>query len=709
MRKLTCSLFVLVLIVALILTSAGTAQAQGGAVDRVDINQLIATGWPRVTLRATAVDTDRAVLPPELLSLQVFEDGELVPADSVAVNSEDTGIAVVILLDLSASMSDPGVTAGTRFAEAQQAALEFVNNSLRDGDLVGVVGFATDIYDGNSIDLTSDRARATSLVQQMAPETDPDRYNTALWEAAFTAMRMFDEHPDAAIRDRLKGMRRAVVAFTDGNDTVSGGSRPGDLREWANRLGVSIYTVGLKSPTGASLRFPGPQDEDARWLADQTFGSFFDYGDVAQRAAFPEFLNRLADQRNQMRISYTSDAHSGSHETRVVVSSGDVSKEATAAWSGGGSSLIPAVIEPVPGSSFGCAAQSVKVPIVVDAQNPDGYSHIVDHVEFYDNDKLIGTVNSSPYTLDWDVNLAGSGQHLLNALLHDATLDEVVETPSVAVQVAAPARAEIQLKEPPAGTMVVKTPDAALRLEASVGFPDGCRRPVTVRFRGNGEVLAEQSSPPFVYQWDVSALAEGQHAVSVELVDSVDNRLVTANPVAFTMKLTTVELAKKLLMENWPALVLAVALLFLLLLLLRTRRQVGKAVGGAVARVRQTMMGQPTGKALATLEGVRGPAQGRSFRLTERINTVGRDPQQCEVVIADDNYVSSKHLRIEISDQGGAVLTDLNSRHGTVVNGQPVDPSQPVTLRGGERIRLGESELEFSLSSRRTTRVVRRD
>ena len=62
--------------------------------------------------------------------------------------------------------------------------------------------------------------------------------------------------------------------------------------------------------------------------------------------------------------------------------------------------------------------------------------------------------------------------------------------------------------------------------------------------------------------------------------------------------------------------------------------------------------------------------EGRSFRLAERINTVGRDPQQCEVVMQDDGYLSSKHFRIEFSDQG-ALLTDLNSRHGTVVNGQP--------------------------------------
>jgi hypothetical protein len=281
----------------------------------------------------------------------------------------------------------------------------------------------------------------------------------------------------------------------------------------------------------------------------------------------------------------------------------------------------------------------------------------------------------------------------------------VIKTPAIAVQVTPPAKATVELTEPAAGAVVVREPDATVAMKAVVDFPDGCRRPVTVRFRGDGQVLSEQSNPPFSHQWDVSELPAGQHTVSVEAVDSVDNRLVTAPPVSLTVELPPAERAMNWLRQNWYVPVLALGLLLLLILLLRTRRQVGKAVGGAVARVRQTMMGQPKAQALGTLEGVRGPAQGRNFRLAERINTVGRDPQQCEVVITDDGYLSGKHFRIEFSDQG-ALITDLNSRHGTVVNGQPVQPGQPVPLRGGERIRAGESELEFKPASQRKTRLA---
>jgi hypothetical protein len=294
----------------------------------------------------------------------------------------------------------------------------------------------------------------------------------------------------------------------------------------------------------------------------------------------------------------------------------------------------------------------------------------------------------------------------LTAWLHDATLNEVIKTPAIAVQVTPPAKAVVQLTEPAAGAVVVRQPDAVVAMKAEVDFPDGCRRPVTVRFRGNGQVLAEQSTPPFSYQWDVSELAEGQHTISVEAVDSVDNRLVAAPPVSLAVELPPAERAMSWLRQNWYVPVLALGLVLLLILLLRTRRQVGKAVSGAAARVRQTFVGQPKAQALGTLEGVRGPAQGRTYRLSERINTVGRNPQECEVVITDDGYLSGKHFRIEFVEQGGAVLTDLNSRHGTIVNGQPVQPSQPVSLSGGERIRAGESELEFKPASRRGTRMA---
>jgi pSer/pThr/pTyr-binding forkhead associated (FHA) protein len=71
--------------------------------------------------------------------------------------------------------------------------------------------------------------------------------------------------------------------------------------------------------------------------------------------------------------------------------------------------------------------------------------------------------------------------------------------------------------------------------------------------------------------------------------------------------------------------------------------------------------------------------------------TVGRDPE-ADVCI-DDEAVSWHHLEIETR---GAVLmaTDLDSRNGTALNGEPLD--RPRRLRNGDVLTVGDYRLEIS-------------
>ncbi len=80
----------------------------------------------------------------------------------------------------------------------------------------------------------------------------------------------------------------------------------------------------------------------------------------------------------------------------------------------------------------------------------------------------------------------------------------------------------------------------------------------------------------------------------------------------------------------------------------------------------------------------------RSFALEGR-TTVGRDPE-ADVPI-DDEAVSWHHLEIE--SRGGVLMaTDLDSRNGTALNGEPLD--RPRRLRDGDVLTVAEHRLEVS-------------
>jgi len=93
-----------------------------------------------------------------------------------------------------------------------------------------------------------------------------------------------------------------------------------------------------------------------------------------------------------------------------------------------------------------------------------------------------------------------------------------------------------------------------------------------------------------------------------------------------------------------------------------------------------------------TLRVIKGPDSGLVFSLPEKEIIIGRRPT-CHVVLTDAN-VSRQHAVIE--RQGDVYwLNDLGSTNGTFVNGERVT-RQP--LRSGDRIRVGDSELEVEVS-----------
>jgi pSer/pThr/pTyr-binding forkhead associated (FHA) protein len=96
----------------------------------------------------------------------------------------------------------------------------------------------------------------------------------------------------------------------------------------------------------------------------------------------------------------------------------------------------------------------------------------------------------------------------------------------------------------------------------------------------------------------------------------------------------------------------------------------------------------------ASLIITRGPAAGTEFALEGARTIVGRAPgTQIQI---DDPSVSSEHAAFELDGQGFGIR-DLASTNHVLLNGAEV---LAADLKHGDRIQLGECELQFVVEKR---------
>lgn len=91
----------------------------------------------------------------------------------------------------------------------------------------------------------------------------------------------------------------------------------------------------------------------------------------------------------------------------------------------------------------------------------------------------------------------------------------------------------------------------------------------------------------------------------------------------------------------------------------------------------------------------------RDIALAPGENIIGRSPDA--VVFVDDGGVSRHHARITI-DARGAMLQDLDSKNGTILDGQPI--RQPTPLTDGSLIVVGATALRFRIFTTSTSTVT---
>ena len=89
-----------------------------------------------------------------------------------------------------------------------------------------------------------------------------------------------------------------------------------------------------------------------------------------------------------------------------------------------------------------------------------------------------------------------------------------------------------------------------------------------------------------------------------------------------------------------------------------------------------------------------GPNDGLTRQLNGADITIGSG-EQCDLVLADDAYVSRRHVRVSSDDNAMVMVEDLASSNGTLLRIR-----RPIMLEPGDEILIGTAVLRLESSNK---------
>lgn len=155
------------------------------------------------------------------------------------------GAQLVLTIDRSASMDDPfsgsmvnaGQTGESKSAAARRLITDFVNQ--RKNDMFGMVTFSNSAM--YVMPLTQSREAILAAIEAAG---GPGLFQTNIGSGLTMALGMFDKTPDSG--------SRAIVLLSDGGGRISAHAQQ-KIRDWADRLHVTLYWIVLRQPGGVSI------------------------------------------------------------------------------------------------------------------------------------------------------------------------------------------------------------------------------------------------------------------------------------------------------------------------------------------------------------------------------------------------------------------------------------------------------------------------
>ncbi len=111
-----------------------------------------------------------------------------------------------------------------------------------------------------------------------------------------------------------------------------------------------------------------------------------------------------------------------------------------------------------------------------------------------------------------------------------------------------------------------------------------------------------------------------------------------------------------------------------------------------IASIAELTASKTTTRIIPILQVAAGPESGRIVSLAQFKSIVIGRGKQCELIVYDPTC-SRQHAEVFTSTDGSVFIRDLGSSNGTKVAGKKLVGTDPVKLKDGDRIQLGENTI----------------